>query len=450
MNRSIKRIAIVFSIAAMGVFLHPCPSWLHANGLEMLSLDECIDIALKGNPEIGIARENFNKSKSSLLYSYGSLLPRFSLDFYTGHRFYGPSSVQFDAQGRPVQTDGFDYEDYTFRMSSDIVLFNGGGNINSIRGAMSGRDAARENLMYRKDIISAMVIGAYYNLVRAKMLLNVQNESMEQAKQSLDRTEALLEVGSATRADVLKARVLYSNTRLNMIKARNAVELAREELINVLNVQNGRSVDVDTTMSITYIDPDADSEIQFAMANRSDLKSLSHTMKSTSSGIAAARSGYLPTIGASFGYAWNDRTMADNLNFFKEEYTWSVTGYITFNLFDRFATSSSVRSAKADHRIAEYTLESARLNAVKEIKSIIFSLSEAQERISVASETVEQAMEDVRLAEERYRVGAGTMLETIDAQVALTQAKADVIDAKCDYLIAFADLSRATGRRIKK
>ncbi|UCF05765.1 MAG: TolC family protein [bacterium] len=450
MKDSITRFVILVSaIAVCGVFsasVHP----VCANEVDVLSLDECIDIALKGNPEIGIAWESFNKSKSMLLLNYGRLMPRFTVDFYTGHRFYGPSSVQYDAQGRPVRSDGFDYEDYTLRISSDMIFYSGGRNIHNIRSAMNNRDASREDLMYRKDLISAKVIRAYYDLVRSKMLLHVQRDAMEQAKQSLDRTEALLEVGSATRADVLKARVLHSNTRLNMIKARNAVVLAREELVNVLNIRDGRTIDVDTTMVIEYIEPDTESEISFALANRSDLKSLEHSVKSTSASISAARGGYLPTIGASFGYLWNDRTMADDLNFFKEEYTWSITGFISLNIFDRFETSSSVKSAKADRRIAEYNLESAKLNAIKEVKSIIFSLREAKERISVASETVEQAMEDVRLAEERYRVGAGTMLETIDAQVALTQAKADVIDAKCDYLIAFADLSRATGRRVKR
>jgi outer membrane protein TolC len=141
--------------------------------------------------------------------------------------------------------------------------------------------------------------------------------------------------------------------------------------------------------------------------------------------------------------------MADNLNFFKEEYTWWVGASLSLNLFDRFATSSSVGMAKANYRRAEYSLEKAKLDAIKEIKSLGFALNESRERIAVASETVEQAMEDLRLAEERYRVGAGTMLETIDAQVALTQAKADVIDAKCDYLIAKADLARAAGRRVR-
>lgn len=421
-----------------------------ARGAEVLSLDDCINMALRNNPEIRIAEEGFHKAQSTLLANYGGFLPRLSVDFSTGHRFYGPSSVQFDAQGRPVIQDGFDYEDYSFRISSDIVLFDGGGTINGVRSAMSGRDASKEDLRYSKDIITARVIRAYYDLVRSTMLLHVQEEALEQAKKNLERTEALLEVGSATRADVLKARVLHSNTRLNMIKAKNAVELAREDLVSLLNLMEARSFDVDTSMVITYSDPNIDEEISYALENRSDLRSLQYSIKSASSGIAAAKSGWLPTIGASFGYGWNDRQMADNLNFFKEEYMWSIIGYVSFNLFDRFSTTSNVRTAKANHRIAEYNLENAKLQAIREIKSLVFMLRESRERISVATETVEQAMEDVRLADERYRVGAGTMLETIDAQVALTQAKADVIDAKCDYLIAVADLARATGRRIHR
>jgi outer membrane protein TolC len=430
----------------MGLVLAPAA----VRGAEVLSLDDCIGIALKNNPEIGIAEEGCRKAQSALLMNYGGLLPRLSADFSTGHRFYGPSSVQYDAQGRPVVSDGFDYEDFSFRISSDIVLFDGGSTINAIRSAMKNRNASREDLRYSKDLITARVIRAYYNLVRSTMLRRVQEEALQQAKKSLERTEALLEVGSATRADVLKARVLYSNTRLNLIRSRNAVELAREDLISLLSIAGGRSIDVDTTMTITYIDPNIDEEIAHALGNRPDLESLNYSIGSASAGIAAAKSGWLPTIGASFGYGWNDREMADNLNFFKDEYAWSITGYVSLNIFDRFATSSNVRNAKANHRIAEYNLKNAKLQAVREIKSLVFILRESRERISVAAETVEQAMEDVRLADERYRVGAGTMLETIDAQVTLTQAKADVIDAKCDYLIAGADLARATGRRVPR
>ena len=412
------------------------------------SLEQCVDIAQKNNTDIAIATENYRKSEGNLLMNYGSLLPGFSMDFSTGHRYYGPSSVQIDASGRPVQSDGFDYEDYGFRLSSDITVFNGGGNISRVRSAMSNRDASREALTFRKDVIAVSVIRAYYELVRSKMLLGVAEESMESARKNLERTEALLEVGSATRADVLKAKVRHSNTRLTHIEVKNRLEVNKQDLAAVLNMEGDPAIDVDTTMTIEFVDLDAQTEIRHAMAYRADLKGLEYSIKSARSGVSAARSGWYPSLGAAFSYGWNDRKMAEDLNFFENEYSWSVTGYLSFDIFDRFQTASSVRIAKADARIAEYNLERAKIDAANQTRTVLLTISQARERIAVASETVEQAGEDVRLAEERYRVGAGTMLETIDALVALTQAKASVIQAKCDFLIATADLAVATGRQV--
>ncbi len=412
------------------------------------SLEQCIALAQKSNPDIAIAGEGYRKAEGNLLMNYGRLLPGFSMDFSTGHRFYGPSSVQFDASGRPVQNQGFDYENYSFGLSSNIEVFDGGGNISRVRSASSSRDAAREALMYRRDVVAANVIRAYYDLVRAKMLLGVAEESTEAARKNLERTEALLQVGSATRADVLKARVRHSNTRLTKIDVKNRLELGRQDLAALLKMEGDPAIDVDTTMTIDFVDLDAEAEVRHAMSYRSDLKSLEHSIKSARSGVSAARSGWFPTLGAAFNYGWNDRKMAENLNFFKNEYSWGITGYLSLNIFDRFQTSSNVRIAKADARIAEYNLEKAKIDAANQIRTLLLTITQARERISVASETVEQASEDVRLAEERYRVGAGTMLETIDALVALTQAKADVIQAKCDFLIATADLAVATGKKI--
>jgi outer membrane protein len=246
---------------------------------------------------------------------------------------------------------------------------------------------------------------------------------------------------------VLKARVRFSNTRLAEIQAKNAVALAKEDLSVLLKMADSDAIDVDTTMTIDVVDIDAAAEVHHAMSYRPDLKSLEYNVKSARMGISAARSGWLPSLGAQFGYGWNDRKMAENLNFFKNEYSWSISGYLSLNIFDRFQTSSSVKSAKADSRIAEYSLERAKLEAARQVRTLVLTITQARERMAVASETVEQANEDLRLAEERYRVGAGTMLETIDAQVALTQAKADVIQAKCDFLIATSDLALATGTK---
>jgi outer membrane protein TolC len=441
------RGAAVF-VLVLAISVAPAPG--AAAETRPLSLDECISLAQRDNPDIAVAGETYTKAESGLLASYGRLLPGFSLGFYTGHRYYGPSSVQFDASGRPVVQDGFDYEDFTFRMSSDIQIFDGGETMHRIRAAQASRNAAREGLNYRRSYVEAQVIRAYYNVVRWRMLRTVAGESSDLAKRNLERTEALLEVGSATRADVLKARVRHSNTRLDVIEATNALEIAREELGALLRLEDAHSIEVDTALSIEFKSPDASAEIAYARTHRPDLKGLAYNVESAGAGIAAARSGWLPTLGASFNYNWNDRTMAENLNFFNSEYAWSVAAYVSIDVFDRFLTTANVRSAKADHRIAQHTYDKTKLDAEKQIRQLVLTMNQGQERSAVASETVEQAREDLRLAEERYRVGAGTMLETIDAQVALVRAKADVIQAKCDYLIAEADLAVATGRNVRE
>lgn len=442
----VKR-GLSLAVIAVGAAIMVSMSVSGASSTEkVLSLRECIDTALVNNPDMGMARQSLKKSESYVLSSYGNLLPNLQMDFYAGHRYYGPSSVLIDDSGRPVQSQGFDYEDYTFRIGSDIVIWDGGANYARLRQSRENREGAKEELQYNYDMITATVIRAYYNVVRYERLTVVAEESVDQALQSLERSEALLEVGSATRADVLKAKVLHSNTKLDLIRAKNAVELAKEDLKAVLNLNDYSNVTVDTTLVMSMTNPDAAREIGFAMDNRSDLLGLRAYLKGADAGVRVAKSGWLPTLGANFGYYWSDREMADNLNFFREEYSWNVTAYVRLNVFDRFNTSANVKTAKADYRISEYQLEKSKLNAVKEIKSLIIVINEAIERVAVASETVEQAQEDVRLAEERYRVGAGTMLDTIAAQVSLTQAKADVIGAKCDYLVAVADLDRATGR----
>ncbi len=441
-----KRVISLPAVAVVAAIMVSMMASVAFSSGRILSLRECIEIALVNNPDMGMARESLKKSESYVLNSYGNLLPNLQLDFYAGHRYYGPSSVLIDGSGRPVQAQGFDYEDYAFRIASDIVIWDGGANYARLRQSKRNREGAKEELQYNYDMISATVIRAYYNLVRFKKLTIVAEESVNQAKQSLDRTDALLEVGSGTRADVLKAKVLHSNTKLDLIRATNRVEIAKEDLIAVLNLEDYSEVSIDTSLVMNMSNPDPHSEIGFAMDNRSDLRGLRAYLKGADAGVRVAKSGWLPVFGANFGYYWSDREMADNLNFFREEYSWNITAYMRINIFDRFNTSANVKTAKADYRISEYQLEKSRINAVREIKSLIIVINEAIERVAVASETVEQASEDVRLAEERHRVGAGTMLDTIAAQVSLTQAKADVIGAKCDYLVAIADLDRATGR----
>jgi outer membrane protein TolC len=231
-----------------------------------------------------------------------------------------------------------------------------------------------------------------------------------------------------------------------LITAKNAEEIARATLATLLNLPIGEQIDVEDSLEITKVEPNLEQEVEYMLGHRSDLQAGKNRLIAATDGVAAVENGRWPTISGGISYAWSDRSYPENSNFFNTEYAWGLGVQLNWEIFDRFATKSNIQRAKAERRIAEEELKQSKLDAILEVRQLCLVLAEGEERISVSEETVAQAQENVRLAEERYRVGAGTMLETIESAAALQEAQGNLVNATCDYLIAKADLLRATGR----
>jgi outer membrane protein TolC len=415
----------------------------------ILALEDAVRIAKDNSTIVGISREQLQSARQNVLSNYGRFLPNASVSTYAGRTFIGPTaSVAIDAQGRPIEAAGFDFESYSFSINSNLNLFDWGVNLKSLSGAKRTAKAAEYDLAYQGDNVTALVIREYYNYVRTKNLTAVQDESVAAARRNLEQVEAFFRIGSNTRADVLQAKVRLGIAQLTLITARNSEEIARATLASRLNFGLDRAFEVSDAIEITKVSPQFESEVEYMLVHRSDLLASRQRVKAADANLTAARNSRWPTLAATMSYGWNDRTYPDNSNFFKSDYSWNVGVVVNYNVFDRFATKSTILNAQAQGRIAEYNLQQAKLDAILETRTIFLSLREADERMRVSGETVEQAKENLRLAEERYRVGAGTILETIEAGVSLTEAQSSLIEAQIDYLISKADLLRATGRPV--
>jgi outer membrane protein len=379
-------------------------------------------------------------------------LPNLSAGFYAGHSYQGPTnSIFIDAQGRPVVQTGFDYENYSFQLNSTMTLFDWGANVKTLNSAKRSSDAAAYDYEYQKDIVTAQVIRAYYDVVRKKNIKAVQEEAVGAAQRNLDQVEAFFKIGSNTKADVLQARVRLGNTRLALISAKNDEEIARATLASILNLSMDEQIDVENSLEVEQVQPNLEQEVEYMLGHRSDLQAGRNRLLAAEDGVTAVENGRWPTISGGMSYRWSDRNFppSDRLYFFNTEYSWGLGVQLNWDIFDRFATKSDIQRAKAQRRTAEEDLRQSKLDAILEVKQLCLVLAEGEERIRVSEDTVAQAEENVRLADERYRVGAGTMLETIEAAATLQEAKGNLVNAKCDYLVAKADLLRATGRAVE-
>jgi outer membrane protein TolC len=217
-----------------------------------------------------------------------------------------------------------------------------------------------------------------------------------------------------------------------------------------MNTPSSATFEVDQTLAegMGWNIPELDDLLDEGRTERQDLAAARFNLVARDKAVSEARSGFWPNISL-FGQ-WNRSRQETPFRFQgtateAQELSWGVQG--SWNIFDRFQTKANARRSVAQRRRAEYDLRQAQLDFELEVVQIRNNLVEAKERHAVAIDTVEQAQEDLRLAEERFRVGAGTSLDVINAQVSLAQARRDEVDAQADFAKYMADLDRATGAR---
>jgi len=436
-----------------GVVLLLCAAAVHAQPQSvpsLLTLQDAISLALQGSTQIGIRTEQLEAARKSSRNTLLELGPDLSL---SGSRS-ASTRTDFDVLVDPIvfpdstQDQVSEFNSRQAQLTSSIRIFDGLANYARISAARHDVRAGEHTLAYSRTLVEEGVIAAYYNLLRAQLLRGVAQEGEKVASEQLQRTQALYDLGSAARSDVLKSQVQLGNTRLTMVRARNAERQAKLELEHAMNLDISTPFAIDTTVVQTSIElPAFDAERTYGLTNRADLMALREGELSASRRVRAARGTLWPTL--DFRYSLSLSNSDSDFQFGADKNrtrAWSL--FANWNIWDRYLVYSNIGQARSNQRIAAYDRRQAELDAVREVRTYVNAIEEASERLTVSRENVARSQEDLRLAQEKFRVGAGTILDTITAESDLTSTKANEVQAIVDYLIGRANLARATGRSI--
>lgn len=474
MKRSVRRVLWRAAVPSLSVVLsfagvHPAAAQQPTQVPAFLTLQDAVRLALEGSTRLGIDQARLDSSEKARLNAIFSLGPDLTVTAVNQRA----TRTDFDAvQTFPVAFDTLvtttgsvnpyrltpatqdtliaDTDEISgfkqVRISGSVRLFDGFANWYRVGAAYDDVAANRLNRQYTATDVQTSVIQAYYDLLRAQLLLKVSEESVEVSREQLERTQALYELGSAARSDVLKSQVQLGQTRLELVQARNRERQSRDGLVYTMNLQSATPFAIDTTIADPQDQPfDFDTEVQHALTNRLDLLAMRETEDAEAKRVVAARGPLFPTVDFQYNLSYADQESQFRFGAQKtRNRSWAFSS--TWNLFDRYQTYANIGQAKANRRIAEYNRKQAELDAIREIRDFVNDIQEARERLQVARENVARSEEDLRLAQEKFRVGAGTILDTITAESDLTATKAAAVEAVVDYLIARAQLSRATGR----
>jgi outer membrane protein TolC len=159
---------------------------------------------------------------------------------------------------------------------------------------------------------------------------------------------------------------------------------------------------------------------------------------------SAVRTQYLPTVRLSSGYNWAN----DDPAFTGGNTSWSFSLSGSYPIFNGFQREASIDRADQTRVVVSLQEEDARLAARQEADAALQALATAEAAIEIAGEAVRVAEEDLRVVRERYRVGVATVLDVVTSQIALDQARVNLVGSRYDYVTAKSQLEAILGREL--
>ncbi|PKN66433.1 MAG: TolC family protein [Deltaproteobacteria bacterium HGW-Deltaproteobacteria-12] len=395
---------------------------------DVLNLDQCIDIALQRHPYLNAASGSVRVLESKIGQARANYYPQ--LTFQSSYQRIGPAASSL------LRSDPYNSYSNTLNLSQNIFDF--GKTATQVEIQSLGKESSLADLQDVRGLVIFNVKQFYFGFLQGKMSRDVARETANQFQQHYERSKVFFETGKSSKIDVTSAEVNLSNARINLLKAENALRIAKVNLNNAMGMTN--APDYEITDELTYR-PDEiflEDALQNAYKNRPDLLSLNKKKEGLEKTIALNKKGYLPVLSgnAAYGYTGDDLSM---------EKAWNVGVTLTFPLFSGLSTKYQIDEARANLDVLLANEDTLKQKISLEVESAYLSMKEAEQRISAGKIVVRQAEENVELAQGRYTAGVGSYMEITDAVISLNNAKMTYITALSDYSVTRAGLQKAMG-----
>ncbi|MCF7885464.1 MAG: TolC family protein [Candidatus Marinimicrobia bacterium] len=409
---------------------------------EKYTLEKCVETAMTNNPDLQIAKLDVKSAESGIRGSYSGILPRLSTGLNYSHSNQGEREYYVGGikQIQPESSSNY----YGFGINYNQTLYDGGGWWNQIKLAKNSYANALVSKKQTRQNLTAYITQQYYSILKAKKLLNVYESSLKTSQQQLKKTKEMYELGQVAKKDYLKAKVQEGNDKLNIIQQKSQITSLKNELARLMGVENNEFSIIEKKYK-TPSQYEEESALQKAMDNNIELQSLEHQRKNAQLRYNIAQSNLLPNLSTSLSYS-KGGSKADRLySDFDKFWNTSIGLNLSIPLFQGFSTRTNIQQAQINYKQYGSRIKSKKLEIRKQVKNIIEEIETYNEMLEVNQLNLESAQEDLRSAREMYRLQSATMLEVLDAQANLTQARSNLISTKYEAKIAEVNLKYILG-----
>ncbi len=461
-----------------------------------LSLDTCIAIALRNNPQLSAERWDAAAAASDITISAARRWP--SLNF-TGSYFHYQDDQRLVPPMGPGQATFFTRNIVSGDLVLRLPLYAGGRIVNEIRAAELLDLAAEQRLARTREELIFSVTSTYYAILAQRHVVESLEFSRNVLAQHLERVHHLISAQKAAKVDAMRTEVRLASLEHQVLQEKNVYEVQHRVLANLMGLEKGLAAEVDISGELPGSDMEHIENLQEivarafrqrkdyaaaisaleAQARRVDIargerepqvslegaygirwgidgNGAPYSASSRSVGIDASGNPSLtrtvPVGGGSLSSTWGPQGMTS------QRYTPSSTkaadaledvGRVGVTVDVPVFTGGRIRAQIARERArlhaAQQRLRKLELQIELEVETAVLNVNSARERVAVSRESIAEAEESLRIERQKYDLGKGAIVDVLDAQAALLNAQTSYYRALADYSIAKAQVQLASG-----
>jgi outer membrane protein TolC len=420
------------------ITLRPAPD----GGPPIITLEQAIGMAQLAQPSAVQALGTIRSAEAQQRAATGEWLPSLILNGTAGSSYSERASV--NPVTGALEVGNTSSQSVSTGVSSSWDVFTGFRRGADRKAGNASRDAAEAGLIDSRFQVALNTTTAFFDALSAAQLVAVRQSTVSQAEEQLKISINKLRAGSTTRSDSLRSVVSLGNAQLQLAQARSAQVTDEAILAQLVGVRGRVAAADDSAFYQVQPVPDSAALLAEALEASPRVRNTDAAARSARAQLSASKAAYWPTLALSGNASWNGNNSSDYRLFNSS----SLTLGLSWNIFNKFLreqaiTTRDIAVDNADAIAADqrHLVESTLTGALADLEAALLG-------ITITTTSVDAAQEDLRVQQERYRVGAGTILEVLTSQAALTQAQVNAVDARFTYLEAKARIEAQIGRSL--
>ncbi|MBA2627777.1 MAG: TolC family protein [Gemmatimonadales bacterium] len=408
-----------------------------------VSLPDALRLAELVQPAVIQARANVMTADARLRTTRAAYLPNLSISS-SGSKSATDGAARIDPITGEVLPGGSSTTSLSSGVNASVDLFTGfrrGADIGAARATTEAASASLSNARFQQRLNTT---NAFFDALAARQLLAVREASVRRAQEQLKISVSKLAAGSATRSDSLRSRVTLGTAQLQLLNAQTTLATSEANLARNIGVTGRVRAAEDSALYHLSADVDSAALRAEAYEKSPSVQAALASSRAAAASLRASRSGYWPTLALSAGTSFNGSNRTDYHLFNQRQ----VSLQLSWTLFNRFSREQQIATQQANLDIAAANAADIGRGIETTLTGQLASLQAARAGIDIAQTSVAAATEDLRVVQERYRLGAATIVDVLTSQESLNQAEIDAVNARFGYLRARAQIEALLGRSL--